>query len=227
VLQGTAKVRLDHLESRQSDDGCEDESTVNALREYLLVLRLRGSAAVDEIDRVTCRALERVCQPKDGLSTSQCRLLLGTASSYITCRRVAEAQEILDRVGAHLPTSAVQTPQAQCVLPTYLFLMGFLRYVTGRLDEAKNYFLQTYYALEKARGPHSSAVADILLAFIDFPGLLQDPADIKHWRHKYEQVQAEMLAGMEKKGARQTLSEPSELWLCDEPLDIDVNTAQW
>ncbi|KAK4234955.1 Clr5 domain-containing protein [Achaetomium macrosporum] len=223
VLQGTAKVRLDHLESRQSE-GSEDESTVNALREYLLVLRLRGSAEVDEIDRVTCRALERVCHPRDGLSASQCRLLLGTASSYITCRRFAEAQEILDRVGGYLPTSSVQTSQSQRVLPTYLFLIGFLRYVTGRMDEAKNYFLQTYYALEKARGPHSSAVADILLAFIDFPGLLQDPEDVKHWQHKYEQVQAEMLARMEN-GARHPPSEPSELW--DEPLDTDVNTGTW
>jgi hypothetical protein len=225
VLQGTAKVRLDHLESRHTDDALEDENTINALREYLLVLRLRGSAAVDEIDHVICRVKDQVSQRGKGLSTAHCRLLLGTASSYITCRRFEEAEEMLDRVGAHLPAaSALHSASAQRILPSYLFIMGFLRYVTGRMDEAVNYFLRTYYALEKARGPHSSAVADILLALIDFPGLLQKPEDIEHWQGKFAQVQAEMLANATKR-VRRTASEGGEVW--DGPLDTDVNTGAW
>ncbi|KAK4149274.1 Clr5 domain-containing protein [Chaetomidium leptoderma] len=225
LLQGTAKVRLDHLESRQTD-GIDDENTVNALREYLLVLRLRGSAAADEIDRITSRARKQVSQTsKDGLlSPSHCRLLLGTATSYLTCRRFEEAEEMLDMVGAHLPTSLAQNSNTQRILPTYLFIMGFLRYVTGRMEEAVNYFLQTYYALEKARGPNSPAVADILLALVDFPGLFQNPEDIGHWQQKFAQVQAEILAGA-KRGGRQTAPELSGVW--DEPLDTDVNTGTW
>jgi len=223
VLQGTAKVRLDQLESRQTDD-IEDENTITALREYLLILRLRGPAAVDEIDRATCRAKEQVSKTSKGLAPSHCRLLLGTATSYITCRRFDEAQEVLDLVGAHLPTASAQDPQSRRVLPTYFFIMGFLRYVTRRMDEAVNYFLQTYYALEKARGPHSSAVADILLALIDFPGLLQKPEDIEHWREKFAQTQAETLA-IAKGRVKQTPLDISELW--DGPLDTDVNTSMW
>jgi hypothetical protein len=224
ILQGTAKIRLDQLESRQPDD-IEDENTITALREYLLVLRLRGSAAVAEIDRVTGRAKEQVISKTNkGLAASHCRLLLGTASSYITCRRFDEAEEVLDWVGAHLPTPSAQDSKSQRVLPSYLFIMGFLRYVTGRMDEAVNYFLQTYYALEKARGPHSSAVADILLAMIDFPGLLQKPEEIEHWQQKFAQLQTVMLAGA-KGGVKQTTSELSGAW--DGPLDTDVNTGMW
>jgi hypothetical protein len=222
VLQGMAKVRLDHLESQQADD-IQDENTINALREYLLVLRLRGSAAVDEIDRVTCRAIEQVPKSKT-LCVSDCRLLLGTASSYITCRRFDEAEEVLDRVGAHLPTSPAQDYNSQRVLPTYLFIMGFLRYVTSRMDEAMNYFLQTYYVLEKARGPHSSAVSDILLALVDFPGLLQKPQDVEHWQKRFAQLQAEMIARATSK-AGPTALDLSEGW--DGPLDTDVNTGMW
>jgi hypothetical protein len=224
VLQGTAKIRLDHLESRQTEN-VQDENTINALREYLLVLRLRGSAAADELDRVTCRAREQVVsQSSDGLSTSHCRLLLGTASSYITCRRFDEAEKVLDQVGAHLPTSSTESVHSQRILPTYLFIMGFLRYVTGRMDEAVNYFLQTYYALEKARGPNSSAVADILLAMVDFPGLLQNPDDVKHWRQKFAEVQAEILSKAQR-GVRQTAADLNGVW--DGPLDTDVNTGVW
>jgi hypothetical protein len=222
VLQGTAKVRLDHLESQQTD-GIQDENTINALRDYLLVLRLRGSAAVDEIDRVTCRAIEQTSQSKP-LCVPYCRLLLGTASSYITCRRFDEAEEILDRVGTHLPTSPAQDYNLHRVLPTYFFIMGFLRYVTGRMDEAVNYFLQTYYVLEKARGPNSSAVADILLALIDFPGLLQKPQEIEHWQKRFARVQAEMIASATS-DTRPTALDPSEGW--DGPLDTDVNTGVW
>ena len=223
VLQGTAKIHLDQLESRQSTE-VDDESTITALREYLLVLRLGGPAASSEIDRVTRHAKEQVSKSNEGLDASHCRLLLGTATSYITCRRVKEAEEVLDRVGAHLPTSSAQNPQSQRVLPTYLFIMGFLRYVTGRMDEAVNYFMQTYYALEKARGPNSSAVADILLALVDLPGLLQKPEEIEHWRNKLSKVQAEMLAKAEK-GIKQPASELGEVW--DGPLDTDVNTGVW
>ncbi|KAK3290475.1 uncharacterized protein B0H64DRAFT_59301 [Chaetomium fimeti] len=223
VLQGTARIRLDQVESRQGDD-VDDESTITALREYLLVLRLGGSDAAPEIDRVTCQAKDQVLKSKDGLAASHCRLLLGTATSYITCRRFAEAEEVLDRVGEHLPTSSAQNPQSQRVLPTYLFIMGFFRYVTGRMDEAVNYFMQTYYALEKARGPNSSAIADILLALVDLPGLLQKPEEIEHWRNKLTQVQAEMLAKA-KKGVKQTVPELGEVW--DGPLDTDVNTGVW
>ena len=223
VLQETAKLRLDHLESRLTDN-IPDENTINALREYLLILRLRGSAAVDEMERVTCWATEKICRPGNVLSSSHYRLLLGTASCYITCRRFEEAEKILDRVGAHLSTSSVLHSTSQRELSTYLFLMGFLRYVTGRLDEAVNYFLQTYNALEKVAGPHSSAVADILLALIDFPGLLQKPEDVEHWQHKFAEVQSEMLARA-KKGVRYTASELGEMW--DGPLDTDVNTAVW
>jgi hypothetical protein len=213
---------LDHLESQQTD-GIQDENTINALREYLLVLRLRGSAAVDEIDRVTCRAMKQVPQSKM-LCVPYCRLLLGTASSYITCRRLDEAEEILDRVGAHLPTSPAQDYNSQRVLPTYFFIMGFLRYVTGRMDEAVNYFLQTYYVLEKARGPSSSAVADILLALVDFPGLLQKPQDVEHWQKRFAQVQAEMIARATS-DTRPTALDLGEGW--DGPLDTDVNTGMW
>ncbi|EAQ88488.1 hypothetical protein CHGG_05107 [Chaetomium globosum CBS 148.51] len=223
VLQGTAKIRLDQLESRQSDEE-GDESTIAALREYLLVLRLGGAAAAPEIDRVTCQAREQVSKSNEGLAASHCRLLLGTATSYITCRRVKEAEEVLDLVGTHLPTSSPQDAQSQRVLPTYLFIMGFLRYVTGRMDEAVNYFMQTYYALEKERGPNSSAVADILLALVDLPGLLQKPEEIEHWRSKLTQVQAEMLARAQR-GVKQTAWELSDVW--DGPLDTDVNTGVW
>lgn len=223
VLQGTAKVRLDHLDSQQTDGIQDDENTINALREYLLVLRLRGSAAVHEIDRVTCRAMEQASRPKT-LSVSYCRLLLGTASSYITCRRFDEAEEVLDRVGAHLPTSPAQDPNSQRLLSTYLFIMGFLRYVTGRMDEAANYFLQTYHVLEKERGPHSSAVADILLALVDFPGLLQRPEDVEHWKQKFARVQAEIIAKATS-GARPAALDLNEGW--DGPLDTDVNTGMW
>ncbi|KAK4245873.1 Clr5 domain-containing protein [Corynascus novoguineensis] len=223
VLQGTAKVRLDQLESRQPDD-VEDDNTITALREYLLVLRLRGPSAMDELDRATCRARKQVSETSKRLTASHCRLLLGTASSYITCRRFDEAQEVLDIVGAHLPTASAQDPQFCRVLPTYLFIMGFIRYVTRRMDEAVNYFLQTYSALVKTRGSHSSAVSDILIALIDFPGLHQNPEDLKHWREKLAHVQTETLA-MAKKGARRKGFELSELW--DEPLDTDVNTSMW
>ncbi|KAL2015637.1 hypothetical protein VTK56DRAFT_5077 [Thermocarpiscus australiensis] len=223
VLQGTAKVRLDYLEARLTD-GIQDENTINALREYMLVLRLRGSAAVGEIEHVTRWAMEQVYQPGTVLSSAQHRLLLGTASCYITCRRFEEAEEVLDRVGAHLPTSPVPDPYSQRILSTYLFLMGFLRYTTGRLDEAMNYFLRTYDALEKAAGPQSSAVADILLALIDFPGLLQKPEDVAYWRRKFDELQSEMLA-MAKRGARPMPSELGEM--LDGPLDTDVNTAVW
>ena len=228
VLQGTAKIRLDHLESRPGGGGIQDENTVNALREYLLVLRLRGSAAKDEMDRVTSWATEQVSQSADGLSPSHCRLLLGTATSYITCRRFDDAEDILARVGAHLPTSASsESTHFRRILPTYLFIMGFLRYVTGRVDEAVNYFLQTYAALEKARGPNSSAVADILLALIDFPGLVQNPEDVKRWQLKFAEVQAAMLARAQR-GAGKTAAatvDLGEVW--DGPLDTDVNTGTW
>lgn len=223
VLQGTAKIRLDHLESRQTED-VQDENTINALREYLLVLRLRGTAAADELDRVTRRAREQVSQSSNGLSTSHCRLLLGTASSYITRGRFEEAGQVLDQVGAYLPTCSVESAHAQRILPTYLFISGFLRYVTGRMDEAVNYFLQTYSALEKARGPNSSAVADILLALVDFPGLLQNPEDVKRWQQKFAQVQAEILAQAQR-GVRQSPADLSGVW--DGPLDTDVNTGAW
>ncbi|GAB1318526.1 Clr5 domain-containing protein [Madurella fahalii] len=223
ALQGTAKVRFDYLESRLGN-GIQDENTINALREYLLVLRLRGLPAVCEIERVTAQALKQVNQADNLLSNSECRLLLGTASSLITCRRFEAAEEILDRVGAHLPASAADSPRLQSILSTYLFIMGFLRYVTGRLDEAINYFLQTYYTLEKAAGPQSSVVADILLALIDFPGLLQRPEDAEYWQRKFSQVQSDMLAKAEKDTAH-TPSELGELW--DEPLDMDVNTSMW
>ncbi len=230
VLQGTAKIRLDHLESRQEGGGgIQDENTVNALREYLLVLRLSGSAAKDEIDRVTTWTREQISQTStDGLSPSHCRLLLGTATSYITCRRFADAEEILARVGAHLPTTASsEGTHFRRILPTYLFIMGFLRYVTGRMDEAVNYFLQTYAALEKARGANSSAVADILLALIDFPGLIQDPEEAKRWRLRFEEVQGEMLARAQRGGGKMgaTAAELGEVW--DGPLDTDVNTGTW
>ncbi|KAK4097669.1 hypothetical protein N658DRAFT_500189 [Parathielavia hyrcaniae] len=241
VLQGTAKVRLDHLESRRrkdedenGDGALEDENTINAMREYLLVLRLRGSAAAGaEIDHVTCRVKEQVISSRrgKGLSAAQCRLLLGTASSYITCQRFAEAEEVLTRVGAHLiptTTASASSPlspnNADRVLPSYLFIMGFLRYVTGRMDEAVNYFLRTYFALEKARGPHSSAVADILLALIDFPGLLQKPEEIQRWQGKFAQVQAEILANATA-GVGQMVLEDGEM--LDGPLDTDVNTGAW
>ncbi|KAH6857034.1 hypothetical protein B0I37DRAFT_89026 [Chaetomium sp. MPI-CAGE-AT-0009] len=223
VLQGTAKIRLDQLESRQSAD-VDDESTITALREYLLVLRLGGPDAAPEIERVTYEAKKQVLKSNEGLAASHFRLLLGTATSYITCRRFDEAKEVLDLVGAHFLTSAAQNPQSQRVLPTYLFIMGFLRYVTGRMDEAVNYFMQTYYALEKARGPNSSAVADILLALVDFPGVLQKPEEIEHWRNKLTQVQAEMLVRA-KKGIKPTGPELDEMW--DGPLDTDVNTGVW
>jgi hypothetical protein len=224
VLQGTAKMRLDHLEARQGD-GIQDENTINALREYLLVLRLRGSAAQDEIDRITAWTREEVDKTStDGLSPSHCRLLLGTATCYLTCRRFDEAEAILDRVGAHLPTSSSESTQFRRVLPTYLFIMGFLRYVTGRLDEAVNYFLQTYAALERARGPNSPAVADILLALIDFPGLLQNPDDVKRWQQKFDEVQTEIMAKAQK-GVKQTAADLGEVW--DGPLDTDVNTGTW
>lgn len=222
VLQGTAKVRLDHLESQQAG-GPPDENTINALREYLLVLRLRGQAAADELNRVTCQAVEQTSQPKT-LSISHCRLLLGTASSYMACGRLDAAEEVLDRVGAHISASSAQTSTSQRVLPTYLFIMGFLRYAKGRMDEAVNYFLQTYTILEKARGPHSSAVADILLALVDFPGLLQKPEDIEYWQQKLAQVQSEIMANA-KARARSTVSDLSGV--LDGPLDTDVNTASW
>ncbi|KAK4130035.1 hypothetical protein BT67DRAFT_446072 [Trichocladium antarcticum] len=229
VLQGTAKLRLDHLESSRlrdgvpDDDDDDDDNTLNALREYLLILRLRGPAAVDEMNRVTCWVTEQICPPGRALSSAHCRVLLGTASSYIACGRFADAAEILDRVGAHLATSAAQDPYSRN-LSVYLFIMGFLRYVTGRLEEAVNYFLQTYSALEKMAGPHSSAVADILLALVDFPGLLRDPKEVEHWKHKLALVQSAMLARA-KKGVRHTASELSEMW--DGPLDTDVNTGVW
>ncbi|KAL2173749.1 Clr5 domain-containing protein [Thermothelomyces heterothallicus CBS 202.75] len=224
ALQGTAKIRLDHLESRQCEDA-EDDNTITALREYLLALRLRGPAAMDEIERTTCRAKKQITtKTSKGLTASHCRLLLGTATSYITCRRFEEAQEVLDIVGAHLPTASAQDPHLQRVLPTYLFIMGFIRYVTRRMDEAVNYFLQTYAALEKARGPHSSAVSDILLALVDFPGLLQKPEDIEHWREKFAHLQTETLA-MAEKGFKQKGPEVVDSW--DGPLDTDVNTSMW
>jgi hypothetical protein len=220
-LEGTAKVRLDQM---SSDDDIQDENTINALRDYLLVLRLQGSAAGNEIDRVTRRALEQMAPPDQTLSVAQCRLLLGTATSFITCRRFGDAENILSRVGAQIPAVPTHQAEFQRVLPTYFFIMGFLRYVTGRPDEAVNYFLQTYHALEKARGPYSSAVADILLALIDFPGLLRRPEDVEHWRQKFAEVQAEILARTET-GVKRTASESSEVW--DEPLDTDVNTGAW
>ena len=235
VLQGTAKIRLDHLQSRQEEGGggggIQDENTVNALREYLLVLRLRGPAAKDEIDRVTTWTREQISQTStDGLSPSHCRLLLGTATSYITCQRFSDAEDILARVGAHLPTTACsESTQFRRILPTYLFIMGFLRYVTRRMDEAVNYFLQTYAALEKARGANSSAVADILLALIDFPGLVQDPEEAKRWQGKFAEVQGEMLAraqrGAGKGGVAAVGVDLGEVW--DGPLDTDVNTGTW
>ncbi|KAL2163951.1 hypothetical protein VTH06DRAFT_3164 [Thermothelomyces fergusii] len=223
ALQGTAKIRLDHLESRHCGDA-EDDNKVAALREYLLALRLRGPAAVDEIDRATCEAKKRIASVGKGLTASHCRLLLGTATSYITCRRFEEAQEVLDMVGAYLPTAAARDPHAQRVLPTYLFIMGFIRYVTRRMDEAVNYFLQTYAALEKARGPHSSAVSDILLALIDLPGLLQKPEDVEHWREKFVHLQT-MTLSMAEKGFKQKGLEVIDSW--DGPLDTDVNTSMW
>lgn len=223
VLQGIAKVRFDYLESWLTS-GIRDENTINALREYLLVLRLRGTPAVSEIERVTSQALKKVNQSNNVLSSPECRLLLGIASSFITCRRFEAAEEILNRVGAHLATPTAYSSCSQGILPTYLFITGFLRYVTGRPDEAVNYFLQTYYTLEKAAGPQSSAVADILLALIDFPGLLQKPEDLEYWQQKFSQVQSDMLAKA-KKDIAHTQSEFNELW--DEPLDMDVNTSAW
>lgn len=223
VLHGTAKVRFDHLESRLAS-GRWDENTIHALREYLLVLRLRGPTAVSEIEHVASRALDQVAQSQV-LSDEECRLLLGVASSYITCRRFDAAEAILDRVGAHVPSSsAVCSARSQTVFSTYLFIMGLLRYMTVRADEAVNYFLQTYQALETVAGPQSSAVADILLALIDLPGLLQDPKDAEHWQQRLAQVQSDMLARAEK-GSIHAQSELSGLW--DEPLDTDVNTSAW
>ncbi|KAL2156675.1 hypothetical protein VTH82DRAFT_1420 [Thermothelomyces myriococcoides] len=225
ALQGTAKIRLDQLESRHGED-TEDDNRVTALREYLLALRLRGPAAMDEIDRATCEAKKQIIisNADKGLTASQCRLLLGTATSYITCRRFEEAQEVLNIVGAHLPAAAAQDPHLQRVLPTYLFVMGFIRYVTRHMDEAVNYFLQTYAALEKARGPDSSAVSDILLALIDLPGLLQKPEDIKYWRDKFTHLQTRTLS-MAEKGFKQKGPEVIDSW--DGPLDTDVNTGVW
>lgn len=224
VLQGTAKIRLDQLEALQAD-GREDENTMAATREYLLVLRLRGRDEAAELERVTTQAKEQVSKSPDKLLTpAQYRLLLGTASSYIARQRFDEASEILDRVGAHLPTAAAQDSRSQRVVPTYLFLMGFLRYVTQRMDEASNYFLQTYYTLERVRGPNSSAVADIMLAMIDFPGLLQKPEEIALWHQRFSNVQAQMLVQARKR-VRHTASELSEVW--DGPIDTDVNTGMW
>ncbi len=223
VLQGTAKVRLDQLEARNTD-GIQDENTVNALREYLLVLRLRGSAAADELDRVTRSVTEQIPRTEKTLPASHCRLLLGTATSYLSCGRFGDAEEMLDRVGAHFQTSPTEDTELQRIFPTYLFIMGFLRYATLRMDEAVNYFLRTYYVLEKARGANSSAVADILLALIDFPGLLQKPEEIAHWKGKLEEVQAEILTRAQK-GIRHTASELLGVW--DGPLDTDVNTGKW
>ncbi|KAH6612926.1 hypothetical protein B0J18DRAFT_375172 [Chaetomium sp. MPI-SDFR-AT-0129] len=224
VLQGTAKIRLDQLEALQAQ-GREDENTMAATREYLLVLRLRGKDEAAELERVTEQAKEQVSKSPDKLLTpAQYRLLLGTASSYIARQRFAEASEILDRVGAALPTAAAQDSRSQRVVPTYLFLMGFLRYVTQRMDEASNYFLQTYYTLERVRGPNSSAVADIMLAMIDFPGLLQKPEEIALWHQRFSNVQAQMLVQARKR-VRHTASELSEVW--DGPIDTDVNTGMW
>jgi hypothetical protein len=156
-------------------------------------------------------------------------LLLGTASSLITCRRYDEAGEILDRIGAQLPTCTTQNPKLQRVLPTYLFVSGFLRYVTGRMEEALNYFLQTYSVLERTRGPSSSAVADILLALIDFPGLLQKPEDVTHWQRKFAELQAKIMVEADAdQGVRHDRAAWSDLdAVCDGPLDTDVNTGLW
>jgi hypothetical protein len=237
VLQGTAKFRLDRTTVGKAPAAAQaeglldaaslssDENAINALREYLLVLRLRGQAAVREIDRITSKVMEELDPPAQNvLSSAQCRLLLGTASCYITRGQFEAAERILDFVGAKIPAPSPLNPYSQRILSTYLFIMGFLRYVTGRPDEALNYFLRTYYALEKAAGPHSSAVADILVALIDLPGLLQKPEDVEYWQRKLAQVQSDMLARAEK-GIRYTETELSELW--DEPLDMDVNTSAW
>ncbi|KAL2258669.1 hypothetical protein VTK26DRAFT_7944 [Humicola hyalothermophila] len=234
VLQGTARVRLDHLQKKarpndsdgDGDVGVLDENTINALREYFMVLRLGGSEAADEMERVTAWATAQIGASDHALTGAHCRLLLGTASCYITCRRFDDAEKVLERIGAHLSTSSpAHSLPAQRNLSTYLFLMGFLRYATGRPDEAVNYFLQTYYVLEKAAGPDSSAVADILLALIDFPGLLRNPEDAKHWQAKFDQVQARILARAERGGRRAVVAELDEMW--DGPLDTDVNTSVW
>ncbi|KAJ4289319.1 hypothetical protein N0V88_007070 [Collariella sp. IMI 366227] len=151
VLQGIAKIRLDQLSARHPGTSLQDNNIINALREYLLVLRLQGAAAASEIDRVTSLALTQLSDPTAPLTTAQYRLLLGTATSYITCGRFPEAEALLSRVGAQLTC--------------------FHCHLTSRPPKPST-TSSKHTPRSSAQRAEQPATADILLALIDFPWAL-------------------------------------------------------
>ncbi|KAK3389997.1 hypothetical protein B0H63DRAFT_389421 [Podospora didyma] len=225
VLENAARVRLDHL-ANYYPDGFRDENTIRALREYILVLRLRPEHNAEEIQRQIDIALFDILSvPQDQLSGQHCRLLINVASSQIAAKKYAEAEATLDRVGQWVEQVRMHDRIFERIAGDRLFNMALLRLINGRADEAHDLMLEAREHTIKTFGTTGMVYIDIMTGLVSLP-VSRTPEELAGWKAELNRAFDDIISRTGRKGLFSYMYQYQDVdnsdLLNDGPWDTDV-----
>ncbi|KAK3361343.1 hypothetical protein B0T24DRAFT_539550 [Lasiosphaeria ovina] len=193
VLETATRVRLDHLLAFHVD-GLQDDNVIRAMREYLLVLRLRPSVNAGEVNRIVQLALDMLQDvPDHQLTSHHARLLVNVSSAQMANAEYDSAEQTLDRVDAWVEQGRDTDWTFRRVEGDSLFNRGFLYMLLGRKDEAHEYLVRVFNGIVRDYGTSTTLFIDVLTGLVTMP-VSRDTAENEAWQRMLREAQESLVA---------------------------------